>query len=196
MNRSLITLSAAALLASSSIVSAVEIGQKAPAFSLPGTDGKTHSLADFSGKKATVVVITCNHCPVAKAYEDRLVQVAKDYLPKGVAFAAINPNDDTRYPEDSFEKMKERAAQKNFPFPYLRDADSSVARAYKATVTPHIYVADADHVVRYIGRIDDNQDTGKVKRHDLREALDNILAGQAVEVPSTKAFGCSIKWKS
>ena len=175
---------------------AVEIGQKAPAFSLPGTDGKTHSLADFEGKKAVVVVVTCNHCPVAKAYEDRIIQIAKDYAPKGVALVGINPNDDTTYPEDSFEKMKQRATAKSYPFPYLRDADSSVARAYGAKVTPHVYVVDPEGVVRYIGRIDDSMDTDKVKRQDLREALDDLLAGEAVEVANTKAFGCSIKWKS
>lgn len=181
---------------SSTLTYGLEIGDKAPAFSLPGTDGKTHALADSADAKATVIVITCNHCPVAKAYEQRLIQVAKDYTPKQVAFVAINPNDDKAYPADSFEEMKKRASDKGYPFPYLRDADSSVARAYGAKVTPHVFVADSKGVVQYIGRIDDSMDEAKIKRQDLREALDDILAGEDVEVNSTKAFGCSIKWAS
>jgi peroxiredoxin len=182
------------LLTAATFADAVDVGEKAPPFSLKGTDGETHSLADFAGKKHVVVVFTCNHCPVAKAYEDRLIQITKDYAPKDVVFLAVNPNDATKYPEDSFDEMKKRAAAKSYPFAYLRDADSSVAKAYGAKVTPHVYVVDTKGVVRYVGRIDDNMDTGKVKQNDLREALDSLLAGEKIEVANTKAFGCSIKW--
>lgn len=187
-------MAAAALLLSFSLAGAVEVGQKAPDFSLPGTDGKTHNLADLAGKKAVVIIFSCHHCPVVKAYEDRMIRIARDYLPKDVAFVAINPNDETRYPEARIEDMKRRAEEKKYPFPYLKNADSSVARAYAATVTPHVYVADSKLIVRYIGRIDDSRDPEKVERHDLREALDDLLAGNPVRVPTTKAFGCTIKW--
>ncbi|MGF1469993.1 MAG: thioredoxin family protein [Sandaracinaceae bacterium] len=174
------------------------VGTPAPPFSLPGTDGKTYSLDDFADAKALVVVVTCNHCPVAKAYEDRLVQLQADYRDRGVRVVAINPNDDERYPGDSFEAMVARAEDKGFNFPYLRDATQEVARAYDAACTPDPFVFDQDRRLVYNGRIDDNwQSEGAVEARDLRTVLDAVLEGRphglAEVVPS---MGCSIKWKA
>ena len=175
------------------------VGTRAPAFSLPATDGKTYSLDDFRGAQALVVVFTCNHCPYAQAAEERLIAIARDYADRGVRMVAINPNDATRYPEDSFAEMKNRAREKSFPFPYLYDESQSVARAYDAVCTPDIFVFDATLGLRYNGRIDDNwQEPAKVTRKDLRAALDAILASPAEEdlpFKPTPSMGCSIKWK-
>lgn len=173
------------------------IGAPAPDFSLPATDGKTYSLRELAvGKKAVVVNFTCNHCPYAKAYEDRFMAIVRDYSPRGIAFVAINPNDAVNYPEDSFEKMKERAAARGFNFPYLRDESQQVAKAYGAVCTPHLFIV-VDGKIAYEGRIDDNwKDPAAVKRQDLRDALDAILAGKPIPHPNTNPLGCSIKWKS
>lgn len=171
------------------------IGSPAPDFSLPGTDGKTHTLNSLSGGKAIVLNFTCNHCPYAQAYEDRFMALVREFSSKGVSFAAINPNDDQRYPDDSFEKMKTRAATRGFNFLYLRDATQQVARAYGAVCTPHLFVIAAGKVV-YEGRIDDNwKDPAAAKHHDLRDAIMAVLAGKPVPTPNTNPMGCSIKWK-
>ena len=171
------------------------IGSPAPDFSLPGVDGATHTLASLSGGRALVLNFTCNHCPYAKAYEDRFMDLARAYGPKGVVFAAVNPNDAQRYPDDSFAKMKERAAERGFNFPYLRDETQAVARAYGAVCTPHLFVVAKGAVV-YEGRIDDSwKEPAAAKAHDLRDALDAILAGRPVPRPNTNPMGCSIKWK-
>lgn len=172
------------------------IGTEAPPFALPGVDGRIVSLDDFRDAAVLVVVFTCNHCPVAEAYEDRLVTIARDYAPRGVRMVAINPNDDRGYPEDSLENMKVRAREKGFPFPYLRDDPQDVARAYDAGCTPEPFVFDRDRKLVYEGRIDDDwKDASKVTRHDLREALDATLAGRALPFEPVPAMGCSIKWR-
>lgn len=173
------------------------IGAPAPAFTLTGIDGKTYSLSALSaGKKAVVLNFTCNHCPYAKAYEDRFIALARDYSPRGIAFAAINANDAATYPEDSFEKMKERAAARGFNFPYLHDETQQVARAYGAVCTPHIFIV-VDGKIAYEGRIDDNwKDPAAATRHDLRDAIESILAGRPIPHPNTNPMGCSIKWKT
>jgi peroxiredoxin len=173
-------------------------GEKAPGFELPGVDGKTHSLAALKGAKATVVVFSCNHCPYVVLNEDRLIAIARDYAEKGVAFAAINANDAGNYPEDSFPEMKKRAAEKNFPFPYLRDESQDIARAFDATRTPHLFVLDKDLRLAYTGAVDDdnNYKTRKnVEKPYLRDALDDLIAGRPVRTPETHAIGCTIKWK-
>lgn len=173
------------------------LGTPAPAFSLPGVDGKTYSLESFADAKVLVVVFTCNHCPYAKAVEDRLVQLQRDYLERGVRLVAINPNDERAYPDDSFEKMKERAQSKGFNFPYLRDESQSVARAYDAACTPDIFVFDQSRKLVYNGRLDDSwQDPSKVTRTDLRQAIDAALAGNPVDFEAVPSMGCSIKWKA
>ncbi len=172
------------------------IGSPAPSFSLPGVDGKTYSLETFADKKTLVVIFTCNHCPYAQAYEDRIIAIQRDYAPKSVALVGINPNYDVDYPEDSFENMKKRAQKKGFNFPYLRDETQEVARAYGAQRTPHVYVFDEKRILRYRGRVDDNwEHPNQVKTKHLREALDTLRVGYTVKTPEAEAIGCSIKWK-
>jgi peroxiredoxin len=173
----------------------IDVGKAGPQFSLKGVDGKLHSLKDYADKKAVVVVFTCNHCPAAIAAEDRLIRLQKDYAAKGVQLVAINANEDKGHPTDSFDHMVKRAAEKKFNFPYLRDATQEIAKAYGAVRTPHVFLLDPARKVVYRGRIDDNIDDAEaVKRHDLREAIDEVLAGKRVSVPSTEPVGCSVKW--
>jgi peroxiredoxin len=188
------------LLAATSALAApkqLEIGTKAPEFKLPGVDGKELSLKQLfeeKKKKAVVVAFTCNHCPVAIAYQDRLIALQKAYKDKGVQVVAINPNSTKIVPGDSLEKMKERAKEKNYNFPYLRDESQEVARAYKATCTPHVFLVNQEGKVVYRGAIDDSQNPKKVEKHYLSNAIDATLKGEKVETAETKQFGCSIKW--
>jgi peroxiredoxin len=182
------------------------IGDPAPDFSLPGVDGKTYSLADFASAKLLVVVFTSNHCPTAQAYEERLKKIVTDYKPKGVALVAIQPNsskglrlDELGYTElgDSFAEMKIRAREKDFNFPYVDDGETQkIARAYGCKATPHVFAFDVARKLRYAGRIDDSERPEHIKVHDLRNALDALLAGEEVAVKTTPAFGCSTKWAS
>jgi len=182
----------------------LEIGAKAPDFSLPGVDGKTYSLKDFSQYKWLTIVFTCNHCPTAQAYEDRIKQLVTDYRPKNVGFVAISPNDPmaVRLDElgwtdlsDTFEDMKIRAKDKQYNFPYLYDGETSATgRLYGPQATPHVFIFDENRTLRYTGRIDDGEKPGTAKTHDTRNALDALIAGKPVPVEKTKTFGCSIKW--
>jgi peroxiredoxin len=171
-------------------------GSPAPDFhDLPGTDGEAYSLDSFSEAQLVVISFTCNHCPYAQAYEDRFIRLAREFQPKGVAFIAINPNDVVNYPDDGIEPMKKRAAEKHFPFPYVRDDSQEIARAYGAVCTPHIFVLDRGRQLAYEGRIDDNwKNPAAVKSQDLRNAIESLLAGRPVEQPNTNPMGCSIKW--
>lgn len=172
------------------------LGASAPDFSLPGTDGKTYTLGSFSKANLLVIAFTCNHCPYALGVEDRLIRLAKTYQAKGAAFLAISANDAVKYPDDSFDNMKKRATAKAYPFPYLYDESQSTAKAYGAVCTPHLFVFDAKRHLAYEGRIDDNwKDEAAVKSHDLRDALDALLAGKPAPRPQTNPMGCSIKWK-
>lgn len=171
------------------------LGRACPEFLLPGTDGKTHGLADFRGK-LLVVIVSCNHCPYVVAYEERMVSLAREYQPRGVDFVAINANDASRYPEDGMPKMVERAAKRGFPFPYLRDEAQTVVRALGARFTPEVFVFDEARALRYRGRIDDNhRDASRVTAHDLKNALEALLSGTSPSVPETIPVGCSVKWK-
>lgn len=171
------------------------IGKKAPAFSLVNaTDGKNVSFTPGSGRPS-VIVFTCNSCPYAKAFEQRIVDLGRKYAGKA-DFYAINPNDDVKYPEETLAIMKERAAAKNYPFPYLKDGNSRTAGAYGAKVTPHVFIADSSGVVRYRGYVDDSAKPEERSDEGLVKALDAMLAGQPVAKAETKAFGCTIKWKS
>lgn len=168
----------------------------APDFALPGVDGTTYSLASFKDAKALVVVFSCNHCPYVQACEGRFVELQRDYAQRDVRLVAINSNDAADYPEDSFEAMKRRAAEKGFNFPYLRDESQQVAKAYGATHTPQLFVFGPDRRLAYTGKLDDNwQEPSRVSRRFLRDALDDLLAGKAVREPETHAIGCTIKWK-
>ena len=173
---------------------ALEIGQKGPDFTLAGTDGKVYSLATLKDAQAVVLVFTCNHCPVAQAYEDRVIELAKSYKEKGVSVVAISPNDPEIVPQDSFENMLKRAEAKEYPHPYLYDADQSVAKAYGATCTPHVFVLDQERKLAYTGAIDDSDNARRVREHWLKEALDALLAGKTPDRAVTKQRGCSIKW--
>ncbi len=172
----------------------LELGAHAPDFDLPAADGRRYSLSSFAGEKVVVVIFSCNHCPYVKAYEDRMIAVQADYAARGVRLVAINSNDDVSYPEDSFEAMVKRAKEKGFNFAYLRDKDQTVVDAYGGVCTPHVFAFDGARTLRYRGRIDDSREPAGVKSHDLRNALDDMLAGRDVRVPDTRPFGCSIKW--
>jgi thiol-disulfide isomerase/thioredoxin len=180
------------------------IGAKAPDFSLPGVDGKTYTLADFKEYKILTIVFTCNHCPTAQAYEERIKQLVVDYKSKRVAVVAISPNDplSVRLDElgytdmnDSFEEMKIRASDMQFNFPYLYDGETSaVSMKYGPQATPHVFIFDSERKLRYTGRIDNGEKPGTAKNHDARNAIEALLAGKPVPVEKTKTFGCSVKW--
>ena len=174
----------------------VEVGAKAPGFALTNTvDGSKVQFKPGDGK-LSVVVFTCNQCPYAKAFEQRIIDLGRDYAKRGVVFYAIDSNDEAQYSIESAAEMKSRAVDRHYPFPYLKDADSSIARAYGARVTPHIFVVDGTGTVRYRGYVDDSAKTEERRHEGLRSALDSLLAGKPVEVTATKAFGCTIKFKS
>lgn len=174
---------------------ALELLAPCPPFDLPGTDGKNHSLDEMKGK-VLVLFVSCNHCPYVIAYEPRMVGLANEYMGRGVDFIAVNGNDATRYPDDGLQPMKNRAQQRGFPFAYVRDDPQTLVRTLGARFTPEVYVFDEDRKLRYHGRIDDNhRDVARVTSHDLKNALDALLAGQDPPVKETTAFGCSIKWK-
>jgi peroxiredoxin len=170
----------------------LKIGDPAPTWSgIIGVDGAKHSLADYKKAKLIALVFTCNHCPVAVAYQDRLIALQKDYKAKGVQVVAVNVNN---IAEDKLDKMKERAKQKGFNFPYLYDPTQKMGHDYGATCTPHVFLLDKDRKLAYTGRIDDNQNPKRVKKQDLRAALDALLAGEKPPVAVTTQFGCTIKW--
>lgn len=172
------------------------IGDPAPEFELTDTNGTAWSVTDSRGRPATVVLFTCNHCPYALAWHDRIAQTARDYADRGVRFLAINPNDSERYPRDSYEAMKQRVAAEDWPMPYLHDATQEVARAYDAEKTPHLFVLDAERRVRYAGAPDADYDDPAQRAQWLRAALDAVLAGAEPARPQTRAVGCSIKWRT
>ena len=173
----------------------LQIGQSAPDFDLPGVDDKRYALASFKDAPVLVVAFWCNHCPYVIGSEDRMKRFVADYAPRGVAVAAINANETENHPGDSFEKMVDRARQREYNFPYLRDETQEVARAYGALRTPHFYVFDRDRKLRYTGRMDDNPRTpGTEKTHELRNAVDALLAGRHVPVEMTNPIGCNVKW--
>ena len=174
----------------------MQLGEPCPLFSLPGTDGRQHALADFASSKLLVVLVSCNPCPYVIAYEERIVALSKAFGPKGVQFLAINANDSSRYPDDAMEPMRQRAQERGFDFPYVRDDSQETTRALGARFTPEVFVFDAERKLRYHGRIDDNhRDTKAVTSHDLSDALMALLSGQSPKNAETVAFGCSVKWK-
>ena len=175
----------------------LELGAKAPDFGdLQGADGKRYSLASFDAKPVLVVVFTCNHCPYALAWHDRIAEVAREYAARGVRVLAVNSNDADRYPRDSFDAMKDRVAKEDWPMPYLHDATQEVAREYGAKVTPDVFVLDAEGRLRYRGAPDADYDKPEERAEWLREALDAVLSGSILERSETQPVGCSIKWKA
>ncbi|HEX9750016.1 MAG TPA: thioredoxin family protein [candidate division Zixibacteria bacterium] len=176
-------------------VSTLAIGKLATDFKLPGTDGKDYTYAAIAGKIGTLVVFTCNHCPFAVAYQDRLVTLTETYTKKGIGVAAISCNDVRAFPDDSFEKMKERAASAKFNFPYLYDESQQIAMAYGPTVTPHVFLFDSTRTLVYQGRIDDARKESEITKRELTDALEALTSGKKIGESETVAFGCSIKWK-
>ena len=165
--------------------------------SMKGVDGKEVTLASVRGAKGTLVVFTCNACPWAKAWEDRIVALGNDYQKKGIGVIAVNSNDPAKVAEDAYDPMKTRAREKGFAFPYVVDATSGVARAFGASRTPEAFLFDAKGALIYHGTIDDNaQEPDKVKEHYLADALDALASGSTVAVKETKAMGCGIKFRS
>ena len=199
MKRIIILSVFAVMTISLALAAGYKVGDKAEDFRLQNVDGEYVSLSDYSEAKGFIVVFTCNGCPYAKAYQDRIITLDKKYKSKGYPVIAINPNDTDLKPEDNLNGMKERSEAKGFTFPYLKDATQEVYRTYGATHTPHVYVltrSGRDLLVSYIGTIDDNyQDASAVKEPYLANAVDALLAGKKPDPSYTKAIGCSIKTK-
>ncbi len=185
-------------------VKTLALGASAPDFKLPGANGKYYSLKSFKNKEVLVIIFTCNHCPTAQAYEDRVIQLVKDYKKKSIAIVAISPNDpisvslaELGYSDlgDSYTEMRIRAKMKKYNFPYLYDGDDQkVSAAYGPRTTPHVFIFDKERRLRYVGRMDDSEKIKSVKVHDTRNAIDALLGGEKVPVKKTGTIGCSIKW--
>ncbi|MGQ9605870.1 MAG: thioredoxin family protein [Thermogutta sp.] len=173
------------------------LGTTAPDFALPDTNGKIVRLADFDGAKALLVIFLCNHCPYVKHIADRLAQITKEYVEKGVAVVGINSNDAAAYPEDSPEKMKKEVAARGYPFPYLYDETQETAKAYRAACTPDFFLFDADRKLVYRGQLDDSRPSNglPVTGKDLTAAVEAVLSGTPVPVEQKPSLGCNIKWK-
>jgi len=169
------------------------VGDAAPAWEgLIGVDDQKHSLGEHADAKAVVVVFTCNHCPVAQAYQDRLIEIANDYQDKGVDLVAINVNN---MEADKLPAMKQRAEEKGFKFDYLYDPSQEIGRAYGAAVTPHVFLLDGARNVAYIGAVDDNMNESKVTKQYLRDAIDAVLAGSKPQTETTRPVGCGIQYE-
>jgi len=181
------------------VLNGFKIGDEATDFKLKNIDDKMVSLADFNDAKGFIVIFTCNHCPYAKAYEDRIIALDKKYKPLGYPVVAINPNDPTVQPEDSMDEMKKRATEKGFTFPYLLDEEQKIYPQYGATKTPHVYLLNKEsgkNIVKYIGTIDNNyQDASDANEHYVQDAVEALIAGKPIAKETTVAIGCTIKVK-
>ena len=185
-------------------VTTLALGSEAPDFNLPGTDGEFHQLSDYDDSDVLVIVFTCNHCPTAQAYEDRIISIVNDYKDQSVSLIGISPNstisllyEELGYSDlsDTYEEMKIRYEDKGYNFDYLYDGDDQkVSLKYGPVATPHAYVFDKERKLRYRGRLDKTEKPGTGNAEDLRAAMDAVIAGKEVEIPETKTFGCSVKW--
>ena len=174
----------------------LQIGEKAPDFKVPATDGKTYSLADFTDAKVLVVFFTCNHCPFVIGSDEVTRATVERFRNKGVAFIGINSNSERTHPDDDFAHMVERMKQYRFPWVYARDESQDVARAYGALRTPHFYVFDRDRKLVYTGRgVDNPRNTATMTVNDLDQALEDVVAGKPVRRPLTNPIGCNVKWE-
>jgi len=174
----------------------LQIGDKAPDFNLPATDGKNYSLADFEDAKVLVVFFTCNHCPYVTGSDEATRATVERFKDKGVAFIGINSNSEKTHANDDFATMKERMKEHSFPWVYVRDKSQDIARAYGALRTPHFYVFDEERKLVYTGRgVDTPRDTSKMTVNDLENALDELLAGRPITTPVTNPIGCNVKWE-
>jgi peroxiredoxin len=194
-----ICLMAAVLINISVFAAGYKVGDVARDFSLKNIDGKMLSMKDMKNAKGIILVFTCNHCPFAKAYEQRIIELDKKYAPKNYPVVAVNPNDADMVPEDSYDNMIKNAADKGFTFPYLYDQSQEIATAYGATRTPHVFVLQKEKekfIVKYIGAIDNNsEEADKADKKYVQDAVDALLNNKEVPVTETKAIGCGIKWK-
>jgi len=173
----------------------LQIGETAPDFRLPATDGNSYELSDFDDAGALVVWFTCNHCPYVQGSDEVTRQTAEKFAPRGVQFVAISSNSIVTHPDDDFPHMVARMQEHNFPWLYLFDESQAVALAYGALRTPHFYIFDGDRKLIYTGRgVDSPKDTSKMTVNDLDRALEEHLAGQPVSVPLTNPLGCNVKW--
>lgn len=174
----------------------LEIGEVAPDFSVPATDGKTYSLADFADADALVVFFTCNHCPYVVGSDEVTRATVEKFADQGVAFIGINSNSEVTHPTDDFDNMVVRMEENNFPWVYARDKSQEVALAYGALRTPHFYVFDADRKLVYTGRgVDNPRETDKATVNDLDNALSALVAGEEIATPLTNPLGCNVKWE-
>jgi peroxiredoxin len=171
------------------------LAERAPSFNLPGVDGREHSLDEYAGSDVLVVIQSCNHCPYVLAWEGRMIAIQRDYADRGVRVVAVNSNDASRYPVDSFDEMRARAEREGFNFDYLHDEDQSLVRALGAERTPEVFAFDRDRRLVYHGAIDDSRDDTAVTRHYLRDALDALLDGGEPPVSETPPVGCSVKFR-
>lgn len=174
----------------------LDLGDPIPAFSLPDTEGHEHAVPADPPPHATVVIVTCNHCPYVIAWNPRLRDVAEDYAHRGVRFLQLNANDAERYPADSLERMRQFVRDQDWPIPYLHDADQTTAAALGAQVTPHVFVFDARQRLAYRGAPDGDHQQPAEGAAWLRAALDDVLAGRAVDNAETRPRGCSVKWRA
>ncbi|MCS7049175.1 MAG: thioredoxin family protein [Verrucomicrobiae bacterium] len=178
---------------------ALELGDAIPKadVKMKNVDGRELSIADVRGEKGTLVIFSCNHCPFVVAWEERIAKLGNEFQKRGVGVIQINSNDPAKVPADSYEAMQKRAKDRGFEFPYVVDADSSVARAFGATRTPEVFLFNAEGKLVYHGAIDDNhRDANAVKAHYLRDALEALVTGKEITTKTTKAVGCTIKWRS
>lgn len=200
MKKEYFTLIALALITLSMSAQPISVGSQAPNFSLKNVDGATVSLSDYASEKGVMVIFSCNPCPYVKAYEDRMIALHNEFAPQGYPVVFINPNDDVQQPEDSMDKMRERASEKNYPFPYLKDEDQQVYQAYGATRTPEIFLLKNEggsFVVAYTGTVDDNyKDALAVEEAYASNAVKALLAGKNPDPATTVAIGCGIKKKN
>ncbi|MEN8225960.1 MAG: thioredoxin family protein [Bacteroidota bacterium] len=186
------------LAASVAVAGGYRIGDKANDFKLKNVDGSIVSLADFEDAKGFIIVFTCNHCPMSKKYEGRIIDLDKKYIDLGYPVIAINPNDDKIQPADSYDKMVELAEKHDYKFPYLHDGTQDVAMEFGATRTPHAYILQKvknDFIVQYIGAIDNNYKSAELADEKyVEDAVDALLEGEEVPITYTTAVGCTIKW--
>lgn len=178
---------------------ALELGNTIPKadVKMKNVDGRELSIADVRGEKGTLVIFSCNHCPFVVAWEERIAKLGNEFQKRGVGVIQINSNDPAKVPADSFEAMQKRAKERGFEFPYVVDADSGVARAFGATRTPEVFLFDAEGKLVYHGAIDDNhKDAKAVNAHYLRDALEALVNGREIATKTTKAVGCTIKFRS
>ena len=174
----------------------IALGTEAPEFDLPGVDGASHSLDSYADAEALVLVQSCNHCPYVQAWEGRLSSIARDYAERGVRVVAVNSNDASSHPEDSFDEMRKRSDAQGFAFDYLYDEAQAVARELGAERTPEVFLYDRDRRLVYHGAIDDSRDEDGVGSRYLRDALDAVLSGDELAIAETPAVGCTVKWRA